>query len=69
VAADPRLEDGLGDRRGEQVVLRRLEVAESLGEHAEGAGDRGGDEDVLADDGGLGLGHVSSSVGLSTASA
>src|SRR5215218_2378291 len=46
VAADPRLEYSLGDWRTEQVVLRRLEVSELLGEHRERAVDRGVDDDV-----------------------
>ena len=49
VAADPRLEDGLGDRRAEQVVLRRLEVAEPAGEHGERLLDRCVDDDLPAD--------------------
>ena len=40
VTADLRFEHGLGDRYTEQVVLRRLEVAEPLGEHDEGPLDR-----------------------------
>src|SRR5580700_11955228 len=62
VSADAGLEDCLGDRGREQVVLRRLEVAEPLGEHCEGPLDRHVDHHLLADNGDLGSGHGLSSV-------
>src|ERR1700680_398905 len=68
VAANPRLEGGLGDRRSEQIVLWRFEVAEPLGKYAEGPLDRRLNDDLRADHGGLCLGHDLSSVGCSTAS-
>jgi hypothetical protein len=67
VPADARLEHRLGDRRREQVVLRRLDVAEPLGEHLEGAVERRVDDDPPAHDGVLG--HELSSEGCPTASA
>jgi len=68
VTADPRLEHGLGDRHVEQVVLGRLEVTESLGEHRERPFDRGLDDDLVVQDGSGGLGHGCSSVWFSTMS-
>src|ERR1700689_2410408 len=68
VPADVGLEDGLGDRRRQQVVLRRLEVAESLGERREGLLDRRLDDHLLADNGDLGSGHELSSAGCSATS-
>src|SRR6202011_3656850 len=49
VPADPRFERGAGDRRAEEVVLLRFEVAEALHERREGAGDRRVDDDLSAD--------------------
>jgi hypothetical protein len=57
VPADVGLEDCLGDRRREQVVLWRLEVAEPLGERREGLLSRRVDQHLLADNGDLGPGH------------
>jgi hypothetical protein len=68
VPADLRLEDGLGDRRAEQIVLRRLEVTEPLGEHGEGPLDRRLHDDPPLDHGGLCFGHHVSSVGCSATS-
>src|ERR1700730_1481466 len=48
-AADPGFEHRLGDGRAEQVVLGRLEVAEPVGEHREGALNRRVHHDLLAD--------------------
>src|SRR5450755_73238 len=62
VPADVGLEDCLGDRGREQVVLRRLEVAEPLGERCEGLLGRRVDHHLLADNGDLGSGHGLSSV-------
>src|ERR1700730_1088317 len=62
VPADVGLEDGLADRGREQVVLRRLEVAEPFGERCEGLLDRRVDHHLLADNGDLGSGHGLSSV-------
>src|ERR1035441_10179879 len=56
------LEDCLADRGREQVVLRRLEVAEPFGERCEGLLGRCVDHHLLADNGGLGSGHGLSSV-------
>ena len=71
VPAHPWLEHHLGDRRGQEVVLGWLDVAEALGEHREGPVERSGDDDLEVD-GGLGLGHrfssgsgATSSLGLS----
>src|SRR5580693_617241 len=68
VAADAGLEYGLGDRRRQQVVLRRLEVAESLGERREGLLDWRLDHHLLADHGDLGSGHELSSAACSATS-
>src|SRR5580700_11124924 len=69
VAADAGLEDGLGDRGREQVVLRRLEVAEPLGERCEGLLERRVDHHLLADNGTIGSGHGLSFVACSATSA
>jgi hypothetical protein len=47
--SDLRIEDCLGDRDGEQIVLAGLEVAELFGEDGECALDRGVDDDVVFD--------------------
>src|SRR5258708_24737160 len=62
VSADVGLEDCLGDRRREQVVLRRLEIAEPLGERCEGLLERRVDYHLLADNGALTSGPGLSSV-------
>src|SRR5450755_1490145 len=67
-SADVGLEDCLGDRGPEQVVLRRLEVAEPLGERREGLLGRRVDHHLLADYGDLGSGHGLSSVACSATS-
>ena len=56
VSAGVGLEDCLGDRGREQVVLRRLEGAEPLGERCEGLLGRRVDDDLLADNGDLRFG-------------
>jgi len=66
MTADLRFEHRLGDRDAEQVVLRRLEVAEPLGEHGKGPLDRRIDDDLPADHGSRCLGHDSSSVRSTT---
>src|ERR1700677_4831294 len=63
VPADAGFEDGLGDRRREQGVLGRLEVAEPLRERGEGLLRWHVDGYLFADDGGLGPGHGFSWVG------
>src|SRR5216684_2100972 len=68
VPADVRLENCLGDRGREQVVLRRLEVAEPLGERCEVLHGRRVDHHLLADNGDLGSGHGLSSVACSATS-
>src|SRR5262249_32042878 len=57
VATHLWLEHGLGYWGPEQVVLRRLEVAEAGGEHAEGLIDGRVDNDVLGDAVGIGESH------------
>src|ERR1039457_4190693 len=68
VSADVGLEDCLGDRGREQVVLGRLEVAEPLGERCEGLLDRRVDHHLLADHGDFGSGHGLSLVACSATS-
>src|SRR5437764_6197520 len=68
-AADPGLEHRLGDRRAEQVMLRRLEVPEPVGEHSESTLYRRVHHDLLADRHCLGLGHYPSSSGACAVSA
>jgi hypothetical protein len=68
VPADLRFEHGLGDRRPEEVVLRRFEVAEPFGEHGEGPFDRHLDHDLPAHHRIRCLGHELSSVDCSTTS-
>src|SRR6516164_7405395 len=50
MAADPRLESGLGDLCTEQIVLGRFEVPEALDECGEGTLDRRVDDDLATDD-------------------
>ena len=50
MAADVRLEHRLDDSRAEQVVLRWLEIAEAVGEDAEGTVDVFINHDLLAND-------------------
>src|SRR5437879_1099219 len=69
VSADVGFEDCLGDRGREQVVLRRLEVAEPLGERREGLLGRRADHHLLADNGGLGSANGLSSAACSATSA
>ena len=68
VASDPRLKHRLGDRHGEQIVLRRFEVTESLREDAEGPINRSLDDDLTTDSGCICLCLDSPSVGCSTTS-
>jgi hypothetical protein len=68
VAADMGLEHCLGDRGREQVVLRRLEVAEPFGERFEGLLGRRIDHHLLADNGDLGSGHGLSWIACSATS-
>jgi hypothetical protein len=63
VTAGLGLEHGLGDRCAQQVVFRRLEVAEPRGEEGERPFDRRLDDDLAADHRGCCLGHGVSSLG------
>ena len=65
----PRLEHRLGDRGGQQVVLRRLELTKPPGECRERLRLRRVHHDLPADHGGIGPGHELSSVAESTTSA
>jgi hypothetical protein len=68
VATDLRVEDRLGDRRTEQVVLAGLEVAEPFGEHRECPVDRCLDDDLAAHHHVGCLGHGFSSLDSSATS-
>ena len=67
-AADVWFEHGFRDLRSEQIVFRRLEVTESFCEHRECARDWHVDDDLTADDRGIGLVHGFSSFCCSTTS-
>jgi hypothetical protein len=67
MAADARLEHGLGDLDAQDVVLGGLDLSEVVHEHVEGTFDRRVNDDLHPDRGLLGVGtHRFSSLGCST---